>query len=206
LRNWIKAVLMTAALAVRSPVEAAMIPDGSVNVFTLTPASADLSSVPNTFSANSLGVIQLNSFGGLGNIDLLHGVINGSISFAPTVGTVIPQSVADFLLLDDGHGGNFRFSVSSVRTVTYWPSPVNAVQLYLTGTTRDAELGYDSTPSWMDLFFSRISGNSYHSSGHFWTHTPDVPEPTSWAMMVCGFGLSGISLRLRKRTIAARCC
>jgi len=31
----------------------------------------------------------------------------------------------------------------------------------------------------------------------------DVPEPASWALMICGFGLAGFSLRSRRGAAAA---
>jgi hypothetical protein len=30
-----------------------------------------------------------------------------------------------------------------------------------------------------------------------------VPEPSSWAMLIAGFGLTGAAMRRRRRTVAA---
>jgi len=53
-------------------------------------------------------------------------------------------------------------------------------------------------------FLQAVPGNEDASQLviNTFTETPAVPEPTTWAMMIAGFGLAGASLRLRKRVRA----
>lgn len=68
-------------------------------------------------------------------------------------------------------------------------------------------LFYDPSPilaATIDLtpLFPRNPGFSH--VGFFDTRSPAVPEPSTWAMMMVGFGLLGASMRRRKTTATVR--
>ncbi len=71
---------------------------------------------------------------------------------------------------------------------------------YTIETAGDYRLAFGVT-NWSDTAFQ--SGLAY--AGVFIDDTPvnpGIPEPTSWAMLIAGFGLVGASAR-RRRTVAA---
>jgi hypothetical protein len=56
-----------------------------------------------------------------------------------------------------------------------------------------------------DASFLRVAGDFVAIDDlQFDTKTvrPNVPEPATWAMMVCGFGLAGATMRRRRATVA----
>lgn len=64
---------------------------------------------------------------------------------------------------------------------------------------------YDTDGSFDEIRFSENPAiGGYESDNHtvgFYTSLGGVPEPTTWAMLIAGFGLVGLSLR--RRTLAA---
>ncbi|MCG2842722.1 PEPxxWA-CTERM sorting domain-containing protein [Sandaracinobacter sp. RS1-74] len=60
--------------------------------------------------------------------------------------------------------------------------------------------------SYDKIVISQLSSGGYESDNHtvgFYTRVGGVPEPTTWAMLIAGFGLVGAAAR-RRRTMAPR--
>lgn len=55
----------------------------------------------------------------------------------------------------------------------------------------------------IDPIFAAANPGFYLAINSGYTPAPGVPEPASWALMIGGFGLAGVALRHRRRTLAA---
>jgi len=195
----VAAGLAATAVFATAPAQATAIPDGQVAVGFLTVPTVNLASTPNTFTVNGL-TFQAGATGGFASALSGFGMLNGVVSFSATQGATIAQSLPDFFIFQDGLGGQFDFSASSVKTLTYDLAD-KVFGLYLLGTTFDTNLGYDPTPTSLVLSFSSVTGTLYSASATLTVPpTPQVPEPATWGMIVVGFGAMGAAMRRRQRT------
>jgi hypothetical protein len=140
--------------------------------------------------------------GGFADVTGLTGKMNGTLSFYSTVGDTFDQSLANFFVFNDGHGGTYNFSVTSVLTKTFSANPgvSNSFSLYLLGNTVDTLLGYESTPTSLTLSFNNTGSSAYAASATLAIPPAGaVPEPISWALMVGGFGMVGATMRSNRR-------
>lgn len=195
--------LLASAAVVSAPVIAAVIPDGTVTVAALYTPTVNLAVTPATYTATIGSTFEVIGTGGFNNVTGLFGQMNGTLSFSSTIGATLPELLANFFVFNDGVGGTFNFSVESVQTQTYSVNPgvSNSFSLYLLGSTLDAVQGYTATPTSLTLSFNSTGGSPYAASATLAVPPAGVvPEPISWALMVGGFGLVGITMRTSRRT------
>lgn len=195
--------LATSAL-VSAPAFATAIPDGTVSIAALYSPAVNVTSSPATYTATLGNTFQVIGSGGFADVTGLFGQMNGALSFSNIVGQTIDQSLANFFVFNDGHGGTYNFSVDSVLTKTYSANTgvSNSFSLYLLGSTLDALQGYAATPTSLTLSFNNTGGSAYAASATLAVPpagTGSVPEPISWAMMVGGFGMVGSVMRSNRR-------
>ena len=101
--------------------------------------------------------------------------------------------------LAGGHGGNayvdfFRWDGSLIQSIVLGTLPLTATY----GFTRDGGLA--------DIRGISISNNDLTGiglAGFRHNVQSPVPEPSTWAMMIAGFGLAGVAVRRRRRRTIA---
>jgi hypothetical protein len=192
--------LLAAAALATAPAQATDIPNGTVSLVGTYSPVVDLVANPHTYTATNGGTFELTGTGGFADVAHLLGTMDGVITFSSVQGATIAQSLADFFVFDDGHGGTFDFSLDSVRTLSYEVNGNSkAIGLYLLGSTVDSALGYDATPTSLTLTFNSTNGSAYSASATL-AVPPAVPEPATWAMTLVGFGAMGAAMRRRPRT------
>jgi len=136
---------VAAAMALTAPAYATTIPAGTVSVVALHVPSVDLSTSPASYTAAGW-TWQVAGTGGFGDVANFLGQMNGTVSFSKTVGVTVAQTLTDFFVFNDGHGGTYNFSADSVQTLSYLVKPGKSViALSFLGTTLDGNLGYDPT-------------------------------------------------------------
>jgi hypothetical protein len=208
MRNLTKMIavgLLASSALVSAPAFATVVPDGTVTVAALYSPTVNLASSPATYTVAFGNTFEITGSGGFADASGLFGQMNGTLSFSSTVGeTVAPQSLANFFVFDDGHGGTYNFSVDSVLTKTYSANAgiSNSFSLYLLGTTLDTLQGYAATPTSLTLSFNNTGSSGYAASATLAvppSDTGSVPEPVSWALMVGGFGMVGATMRSNRR-------
>lgn len=204
----VAAGLVAAAAFATAPAQATQIPDGTVSIVgTFTP-TIDLAVNPHTFTADLGGTFEITGDGGFFGVGGKTGTLDGVIQFSGVVGATINQSLSDFFVFNDGFGGVFDFSVSSVKTISYAvDSGSSAIGLYLLGNTVDTNPlhSYDDTLTSLTLTFNSTNGSPYSASASLavppaHVTVPDVPEPATWALTLIGFGAMGTAMRRRPRT------
>jgi hypothetical protein len=147
-------------------------------------------------------------FGTMGSLTSASGTgsVSGTLNFSDTVGAVLPDVVTNFMTFADKSGGDFTFNVSSVETIAYAHNAgvSTSVTLYLLGTAGDTHLGLGYSPTSETITVNQTGTSAFSSSASI-ASPPSMgtPEPAAWAMMLVGFGLSGMVIRLRARTRAA---
>lgn len=202
----VAASLVAAAAFATAPAQATQIADGTVSIVGTYTPDVNLTALPHTYTANNGGTFQITGTGGFLGVAGHTGTMNGMINFTGVVGATIAQSLTDFFVFDDGHGGTFNFSLDSVKTISYAVSDTSsAIGLYLLGSTIDTNLALDSTPTSLTLTFNSTNGSAYAASATLavppaTVTIPDVPEPATWAMTLIGFGAMGAAMRRRPRT------
>lgn len=98
--------------------------------------------------------------------------------FAPFAWLDYDHSVTPWPATDIGFtGGHFRGSYLTGATVTIFDADLTSLKVEL------------------------VEGNPQNVAGGVWTWAA-VPEPTTWALMLAGFGLAGTALRRRRAQIA----
>jgi hypothetical protein len=192
-------VVALAAIA-SAPAQATTIPDGTAGVLVVPVPAINTAGTPKTFSVSGM---TFQNFGTDGFAAVAGGVgfMNGVVSFG-NVGDTIAQSLSNFLTFADGFGGNYQFSVSSVKTVAF-TSDANGTSgsLYLLGSTLDSFLGLDATATSLTMTFNSTNGSPFTASATLAVPpSGSVPEPATWGMIVVGFGAMGAAMRRRQRT------
>jgi hypothetical protein len=191
---------VAAAMALSAPAYATLIPTGTVGVAVNSVPTVHLDTSPATFTATNGETKETFGTGAFADVANKYGWLNGTVQFSKTVGATLAESIADFFVFDDGHGGTYNFSVTSVNTLSYSVTPSQtALALVLLGTTVNTNLGYDPTATSFTLSFNSTHKSPWSASATLGVDS--VPEPTSWALMLGGFGLIGGVLRTtRKKT------
>jgi hypothetical protein len=204
--HYIATGIVVAAALASAPAQATTeIGNGTAAVAVIGSPTADLIVSPHTFTfANSL-TIQHDGTGAFVPTNLLFGSLNGVVSFSGTVGTTLATSLADFFTFADGKGSSYKFSVDSVRTLSYSvdPGSSSAISLYLLGSTVDAALGLGPTATSLTLSFNSTGSSAFATAATLSVPpagVPSVPEPATWGMIVVGFGAMGAAMRRRQRT------
>ena len=198
--------LGAAAIFATAPAQATQIPDGTVSAVGLFTPTINLVADPHTFSAAFGTTFQITGDGGFTGVGGHSGTLNGTVDFSGLVGTTIDQNVADLFTFNDGFGGLFQFSVTSVKTVSYAVSSgSSAIGIYLLGNTVDTNPLhlFDPTLTSLTLTFGSTGGSPYSASATLSVPPaviPGVPETTTWALTLMGFGAMGAAMRRRPRT------
>lgn len=194
--------LAAAAVFASAPAQATQIPDGTVSPANLFLPAVTLGGT-NSFSVTNGITLELAADGGFAGAAGHAGLVNGALQFSSVLSDIVNQNVADFFVFDDGAGGTFNFSVSSVKTIEYTNTVGSkSFTLYVLGSTLDSLLGYEATPTSLTLQFNSTNGSAFTGSDTLAVppSTPDVPEPATWGMIVLGFGAMGAAMRRRQRT------
>jgi hypothetical protein len=198
--------LLAAAALATAPAQATQIPDGTASIVGTFSPTVNLASNPSTFSAAFGNTFQITGDGGFTGVAGGSGTLNGVINFSSVVNTTLAQSLADFFVFNDGVGGQFQFSVASVKTLSYAVADgSSAIGLYLLGSTLDLNPGhaYDPTLTSLTLTFNSTNGSAYAASATLSVppaDVPGVPEPATWGLTLLGFGAMGAAMRRRPRT------
>jgi hypothetical protein len=193
--------LLSGAALASTPAIAASVPNGTVSVAALYNPTVNLNTSPANYTATFGNTFEISGSNGFSSVSGLNGTMNGTLSFAATEGTTINQALANFFVFNDGRGGFFNFSPTSVLTQTYsyTPGVSSSVGLYILGNVADAFQGFTPTPSSLSLSFNSTGGSPYSASATLSVPPAGaVPEPASWALMIVGFGLIGGAMRRRK--------
>ncbi len=141
--------------------------------------------------------------GELGNDLTGSGTANGTLKFSNVDGTTVAESLPSFLTLTDAEG-TFKYDVTSVETTSYIVSPgTTAVSLYVLGNVSGGIAGYLPGPTSFTLQINKTGKSGYSAAGSLAAPPNGVPEPMSWALMLAGFGLSGVMLRRSRAQVAA---
>jgi hypothetical protein len=205
MKIWYGIAAAAAAFTMVAPASATLIPGGTLSTADLFAPAVNLAPALKTFTVKNGKTAEIAGNGGflsaVGPFPAKSGIMNGVVKFSPTVGTTVAQVLTNFLVFNDGKGGTFNFSASSVQTLSYVnTSSTKSFALFLLGKTQDTHLGYAPTDSTLTLTFNKTGGSPYSSSATL--AVPYVPEPASWMMMLGGFGVIGGALRARKRNVA----
>jgi hypothetical protein len=196
--------LVAVSAFVTAPAQAAMIPNGTLSISILVPPTVSLGTVN---SYTDTGATYLS--GGTGSFTPLGGALNGAlagtIDFSSATGISSAISLPNFFTFDDGSGGTYSFSATSVETLNYSVNPgvSTAISLYLLGTTLDSALGYTATPTSLTLSLNSTGGSLFSSSATLAippAGVASVPEPATWAFTVMGFGAMGAMLRRPRKS------
>ena len=204
------AITVATAVVGSAPASAAtQIGNGTVSSIDFYNPVINLAVTPATYTtANSFfgpgATFQTMGTGAFTDVTGLFGTMTGTLSFSKTVGVTIAETVANFFTFNDGHSGTYNFSVASVLTTDYKvTAPTKSITLYLLGTTLDANLAKSATPTSVTLQFNSTGGSAWSASSTLAVPPatpPSVPEPSTWALGVIGFGAMGFMMRRRTRT------
>jgi len=203
--HYIALGIVTAAALASAPAQATTeIGNGTSAVAVVGSPTADLVASPHTFTFANLLTIQHDSTGAFVPVDFLTGSLNGVVSFSGNVGSTVASSIANFFTFSDGQGGNYQFSVDTVRTLSYsvTPGSSSAISLYLLGSTVDTALGLGPTATSLTLSFNSTGSSAFATAATLSvppSAVPSVPEPATWGMIVVGFGAMGAAMRRRQR-------
>ncbi len=182
--------------------------NGTVSVAALYNPTINTTTAPATFTATMGNTFEVSGTGSFTKVTGLTGTMDGTLSFSSAVGTTINQSLSNFFVFSDGSGGTYNFSPTSVLTRSYAVTPgvTSSISLYVLGTTLDSKLALDPTPTSLTLSFNSTGGSPYAASATLSIPPAGpgvVPEPTTWALLMVGFGMGGYSARRRRNAVVA---
>jgi hypothetical protein len=193
------AIALTLAGASAAPALAGPIADGTVSSAHLFSPTVALSPTAGTYTVSTGGTFQVAATGGFAGAAGGIGTLNGRISFSTTVGGVVTEALRDLFVFSDGAGGTFNFSADSVTTRTFANTPglSTSGSLYLLGSTRDATLAADATPSSLTISFNSTGGSPFSSSATLAVPPEpfDIPEPATLALLGAGLLGTGVARR-----------
>lgn len=195
---------LLSSLAFATPAHAVMIGNGTVSAASNFVPTVNLQSMPATYTASFGQTFETSGTGAFALVTGLTGVMNGTLTFSSVVGTIMNEALSNFFVFNDGQNGTYNFSVSSVQTQSYVTNGnSNSVALYLLGTTLDAGLGLNPTPTSLTVTFNNTGGSAFSSSQTLAIPpaglTQSVPEPISVALL--GFGVL-VAAGVRRRFAA----
>jgi len=143
-----------------------------------TDAGTTITSIQYGFSSSSDGAITGTSALTYGNVVPGTG-FGGAYDVRTYTGSVAPITLG---------AGTWYFSLGANTTTNgdfaYWDINNGPSNAYANGNSLAGSYGPTSSTA-----FTLTSGGA-------------VPEPASWALMVGGFGLAGVAMRARRRTVA----
>lgn len=112
---------------------------------------------------------------------------SGLLNFNPTGATLTAgQTYVAFLSTFGLAGNTGSVNIDSCLAFSVCTTPVAGLGNAVTGTVRDDGVTFSNAFNAYDLKFSA-------------TITAPVPEPTTWAMMIVGFGAVGTTMRRRQK-------
>ena len=193
-----------ASAAFSSLAAAAPVPNGTVSVAALYNPTVNLNTSPATYTATFGNTFEVSGAGGFMSVTGLTGTMNGTLAFSATEGTTIAQSLSNFFVFNDGRGGTYNFSPTSVLTSSFSniPNVSSSVGLFILGNVADPFQSFTPTPSSLTLSFNSTGGSPYSASATLSVPpagmTAAAPEPAAWALMIAGFGMVGGTRRRRK--------
>lgn len=195
-----------AALTAATSANAAQVADGTLSSVALFNPTISLASDPSTYSALNGSAFVVSGTGGFASLGSTLGRLNGTLSFAQSVGTVVEGTVANFFTFNDLQGGTYNFSTTSVQTNSFVnTSAFTSGSLYVLGNLVNANLGFSATPASLSIQFNNTGGSAYSSALSLAVPPAisAVPETGTWAMMLLGVGLVGGLMR-RKQKVSTR--
>lgn len=86
----------------------------------------------------------------------------------------------------------------------FYVNPALASSLAGTGATSMISAATTGSPAINPLLNLYVATNREKQDFLFWTYSPSVPEPATWAMMVLGMGAVGGAMRSNKRKATVR--
>jgi len=195
--------LVAVAFAAAPAQATTQIGDGTLSLVGLFTPTVTTGASTGSFKVVSGTTFQISGTGSFAGLFGANGTANGLVSFSNTVGSTVAESLASFLTFADGAGGNYDFSVTSVKTLNYSVTPgvSTAISLYLLGSTLDSNLGFGATPTSLTLSFNSTGNSPFSTSATLSVPPapiPSVPETATWGMMLMGFGAMGAALRRRR--------
>lgn len=197
---------LAGAALLSTPATAQRIGDGNLTVANVYIPTVNLATSPSTYTATFGNTVQVLGTGSFSAATGGTGTQNGTLLFSNVVGTTINQQVTNFFTFQDGLGGFFNFTPTSVTTRTFnvTPGVSSSVSLFLLGDTVNTVRTFTPTPTSLTLSFNNTGGSAFSSSATLSIPPADmmgaVPEPATWAMMITGFGMVGGALRRARRT------
>lgn len=163
----------------------------------------------------SFSKISFSAFTGTGAASVLTG--NYAISFHTTSGSIgVSYPIAPLAnsasFFNGALGSGPAFGAYSIMGSTYSYDPMDGnlvMEIVVTNqanTPNGAGGGYffaDYTGSVTTRAYDLTGSGPQSGTGGLVTTFGAVPEPESWALMIAGFGLTGLAMRRRIRAVAA---
>lgn len=185
------------AFAATTPALAAQLATGSqvsINGF-LTPVTSGDVSAATALDFNAGGNVStpgvagpVTSYTGSGSLNFVCLSSCGTIQDLNSL-LIGPQPITNFVSLTNG----ISFNLIGITSVTRTPGFLDVTA---NGTFNVA--GFDPTPG---IFYlsTQASGNTTFSAA-----ATAVPEPSTWGLMLLGFGAIGFAMRRRRRPVLAQ--
>ena len=200
--RYIAAGIVAAAALATAPAQATTeIGNGTVAVAVVAAPAAGAG----TFTFSNAFTIQHDATGAFTSTNFGIGSLNGVVNYSTTVGSTVAETLANFFTFADGQGGSYKFSLESVKTLSYVVTPgvSSSISLYLLGSTVDSFLGLGPTATSLTISLNSTGTSAFSAAATLAVPPapiPSVPEPATWGMIVLGFGAMGAAMRRRQRT------